>query len=115
MLKQLMKCVEYDDAIRFRIGCDCGATDHDLDIWAEQDTNGITTIMFSQTTHTQYWRTYFKHNSRFYWLNDLLNRIMIAGKVLFSGHVETNSDFVVSKDNIAALRAALDEIEKKFQ
>lgn len=114
MLKQLMKCAEYDDAVRFRIGCDCGAPEHDLDIWAEQDSNGIATVMFSQETHTRYWRTYFDRDSWFYWLNDPINRILIAGNVILNGYVETNSDFVLSKDNILALRTALDEIEKKL-
>ena len=114
MLKQLMKSAEYDDAVRFRVGCDCGAPEHDLDMWAEQDANGITTIMFSQKTHTRYWKTYFDHDSWFYWLNDPINRIMVAGKVLLNGYVETNTDFVLSKDNFKSLQYALTEIEKKL-
>lgn len=116
MLKQLMKSAEWDDAVRYRIGCDCGAPEHDLDIWAEKEKDGLWgTIMFSQTTHTRYWRTYFDHDSWFYWLNDPINRIMIAGKVLLTGYVETNADFVLSKDNVQALRTALDAIEEKFE
>lgn len=106
-----MKCDDYPDFTRYRVGCDCGLPDHDLDIWVEVDDLGIGTLNFSHDTHTRLWRNRFSH-PWLSWLNDALNRIEIALKVLITGHVTRTSDFVISKENLAALRTALDDTEK---
>ena len=112
MIKNLMKCDDYSDFTRYRVGCDCSLPDHDLDVWVEID-RGIGTLNFSHDTHTRFWNNRFSH-PWLSWLNDPLNRVEIALKVLVTGHVTRTSDFVISKENLSALRTALDETEKKL-
>lgn len=110
----LMKIKEFDDALYYRVGCDCGVREHDLEIWAEVDKEGyFPTINFSANCHTRYWNNRFSH-PLLKWLNDPLNRISIALTVLFTGHVETNFEYCLGKENVSALRTALDEIERKL-
>jgi hypothetical protein len=111
----LMKLKEYSDALHYRVGCDCSASEHDLDIWVEtEEENHFPAIYFSGTLHTELWGEWFD-NRLFSWLNAPLNRISIALRVLFTGKVEMHREFMLGKENIAGLRLALDEIEKKFQ
>lgn len=109
----LMKLGEWDDAIYYRIGCDCLCREHDLEIWAEVDEHGCKTINMSGTLHSYLWQERFDHKW-LRWLNGPVNRIAIALTVLFTGRVEMTGDFILGKDNITALRTALDEIEAKF-
>lgn len=113
MVNQLMREYEYDDVVSYRIGCDCRSTDHDLNLYAEQDKDGIAHIQFTANLNTPYWYTFFEH-ALLKWLNEPIKRVKIAVEVLFRGYTEYNFDFILGKDNINALRYALDEIEKKM-
>lgn len=114
MLQQIMKEYEHDDCVSYRIGCDCFSNDHDLDIYAEQDEDGhLSTIQFVASMSTPYWDRTFT-SPWLEWLNEPIKRIKLITKILFVGRVEYNCEFVLGKDNIVALRYALDEIEKKF-
>lgn len=113
MVNQLMKEYEYDDTISYRIGCDCRSPDHDISLYAEQDPDGFAHIQFSANLHTPYWYKFFE-TPVLKWLNEPIKRIKIAVEVLFQGYTEYNFEFILGKDNISALRYALDEIEKKM-
>lgn len=110
----LMKMKEWDDAIYYRIGCDCCDPDHDLAIWAESDKEGhFPAINLTGQLHTRLWVEKFT-SPWLKWLNDPYNRIVIAAKVLLMGYTTVSLEFSLGKENIAGLRTALDEIERKL-
>lgn len=113
MLQQIMKEYEHDDCVSYRIGCECRSDVHDLNVYAEQDEDGFSTIQFVAKLSTPYWDRTF-NSPWLKWLNEPIKRIKLINKILFLGYAEYNFDFVLGKDNIVALRYALDEIEKKF-
>lgn len=108
-----MKEFEDDDCVAYRIGCDCRSKEHDLEIYVEQDNDGMTTIMFTAQMNTPYWDRTFD-SPWLVWLNEPIKRLKLISKILFAGYAEYNCDFILGEDNIKALRFALDEIEKKF-
>lgn len=110
----LMKMHEWDDAVSYRVGCQCTDTAHDLDIWVETDKeNDFPAIYLSSTIHTNLWNEQFT-NPFLKWLNGPLNRIILALAILLNGKIEMHKEFILGKENVKGLRTALDEIEKKF-
>lgn len=109
-----MKEYESEDSVSYRIGCNCRSEDHDLNIYAEQDKDGFSTIQFNAKLSTPYWDRPFD-SLWLAWLNEPTKRLKLIAKILFVGYAEYNFDFVLGKDNIVALRYALDEIEKKVR
>ena len=97
MADMLMKIREFEDAVYYRIGCDCTDSEHDVDIWAEV-VDGVPSVQFSAKMHT----------------NLSKNRFMQALEILFTGKTEMYKEFVLGRENILGLRIALDEIEKKL-
>lgn len=114
MLKMLMKTFEDKDSVSYRIGCDCGANDHDLDVYAEVDESNIASIQFGAKLSTPHWYRTFEH-PWLEWLNEPVMRVRLALTVLFSGYAECYHEFILGADNIKSLRYALDEIEKKIK
>ena len=114
MLPRIMKEYEHDDRVSYRIGCGCyGGAEHDLSIYAGQDKDGTATIDFSAKLNTPYWGSTFE-SPWLSWLNEPIKRVKLAAKILVVGYSEYSFDFILDKDNVAALRYALDEIEKKW-
>jgi hypothetical protein len=110
----LMKMKEWEDAVYYRVACDCGSDDHDMSIWAE--TNGVHdcyeirfgTMMVANTYRTRFYSKWLQ------WLNVPVDRVAIALRVLFTGRVEMHHEFVLGKENVQGLRVALQDIERKF-
>lgn len=112
---KLMKINEYDDALYYRVACDCASEEHDMSIWAESiGTVGYYEIRMSSTMCANAYRSRF--SSRWLrWLDGPVNRVAIALRVLFTGRVELSQEFILGKENVRGLRVALQDIEAKFQ
>lgn len=113
-VSQLMKVKEWNDAVSYRIGCDCLSDDHDLHLWAESDEYGGHEIRMSCDLIAHGYRSRFR-SPWLRWLDGPINRVAIAARILFAGRIEFNQEFILGKENVVALRTALDEIEEKFK
>jgi hypothetical protein len=112
----MMKIKEYDDAVYYRVACGCAGGDHDMAIWAEKvgDDDDYYEIRMSVDMVAHGYRSRF--TSRWLrWLDEPVNRMALALRVLFTGRVELNQEFVLGKENVRGLRVALQDIEEKFQ
>lgn len=111
----MMKSKEWEDAVYYRVACDCGSDEHDMSIWAE--TTGVDDyyeIRFGTIMVAKDYRNHFR-SKWFRWLDSPVNRVAIALRVLFTGRVEMHHEFVLGKENVRGLRVALQDIESKFR
>lgn len=114
MQKMIMLQNEGEHYICYRIGCACGAHEHDVDLYAEQESPADPPqLMLSATCSTPYWDPTFD-TPWLAWLNEPIKRLKVISQVLFRGYAEYNFDFILDEDNVSALRYALDQIENKF-
>lgn len=114
MADQLMKIKEWDDALYYRVGCDCGIDNHDMSIWAE--TNGVHNcykIRFGTVMVANKYLIRFS-SKWFSWMEEPINRVAIAIRILFTGRVEMHNEFILGKENVQGLTSALQEIKRKF-
>lgn len=110
MQKKLMKTNEWDDAVSWRVGCDCGDPEHDMQMWIEYDPK-FTTYGFSIEFETSVSLNSWMEEK---WYNKLLWRIRKAWAILRHGRVEHSATFLLSGDNIGAFEFALKEAKTKF-
>jgi hypothetical protein len=80
-LQGIMKTSEYDDAVSFRVACDCHDNLHDVDVWIEverDDEIHEITVTFYRELDTPFWETGF-NRFREAW------NILVHGRSRFSG------------------------------
>lgn len=111
----LMKINEWEDAVYYRVGCDCCSPEHDMSIWAEKidGHEGYEIRMEATLAASEYRSRGYPDWLR--WLEALVNRVAIAVRVLLTGRVEVSHEFVLGKANVRGLCTALQDIERKFQ
>jgi hypothetical protein len=110
----MMKIKEYDDAVYYRVACGCSGCDNDMAIWAEKTGDEDYEVRMSIDMVAHGYRSRF--NSLWLrWLDEPINRMAIALRVLFTGRIELNQEFVLNKENVRGFRTALQDIEGKFQ
>ena len=108
--KSVMKLMEDDNSVTFRVACACKDNKCDLtiDLEVEKDCP-ISYLNFYKTLSiASYWNTknWFKEK----WL-----RIKYALGMLFTGRIEVEESFVMSSDNIDGFIEALGEVKKKME
>ena len=80
-LQGIMKTAEYQDAVSFRVACDCHDNNHDVDVWIEVEKDDEVheiTVTFYRELDTPWWETGF-NRFREAW------RILVHGRSRFSG------------------------------
>ena len=111
MKEKIMKEMEFDDAIWFRIGCACSDPDHDLNLLFEEDGPFYSITLAAKmnmepSIHDHTWKYYWKV---FVW------RVKTAAAVLFKGKAEYRNEFMLDKTNVRAFKYAINEAEKKLK
>lgn len=110
MQKKIMKVEEWEDAVQWRVACDCSDPDHDMGLWIEFDPKWDTygfSLEFSSLIKLSDW-------GEPKWHDRVLWRIRKAWAILRHGELEHNATFLLSGDNIVAFEVALKEAKKKF-
>ena len=83
-----MKTAEYDDAVSFRVACDCHDNQHDVDVWIEVEKDDEVheiTVTFYRELDTPWWDKGF-NRFREAW------QILVHGRSRFSGSIIIRSE-----------------------
>ena len=102
-----MKLNEYEDAVVYRIPCDCQDSECDviLNFEIDKKINAIY-ITFYKTIH---WSSYWMPKDKS-WLGKLMFRIKESLKMLFTGHIQMQGDMVIlDPKHIEAFEMAIKE------
>lgn len=108
----LMKTFEFEDSKSgpasryYRLGCSCASQDCDIEVCVE-DTGGFADLTFTVKATT---KTYHRPTP-YTWLNDIINRVTVAFKILVFGEVHQYKEFLLDRSNVKALRFLCDEVE----
>lgn len=106
----IMKMHEFDNEVLYRIACDCGADEHDATISIEYDKeiNYLSLRFWKKVCWCPNWENK--------WYNKIWKRITGTLKMLFTGYVELEEDFLIREDdNIKDFITALIEGRQKLQ
>ena len=90
-----MKTSEYEDAVSFRVACDCHDNRHDVDVWIEVERDDEVhdiTVTFYRELDTPWWETRF-NRFREAW------NILAHGRSRFSGSLILRPE---AADNLCA-------------
>ena len=103
-----MKIEEFDDSCFYRIACDCGTPEQDLEVEVEYDKDGILWLFISgQHTVADWWY----HPS---WLGRMWKRIKLTLRLLFTGWFEANGEFLVLKEeHVDSIISFLQSVKQK--
>lgn len=104
---------EYNDAVFFRIACDCSDADHDVKLEFENDDGFICMHMYADIMATNYSEWGFSWIENKY--QDYKWRIKSALQIIFKGYLEANHQFLLNKDNITAFEDAIRYSKEKFK
>lgn len=96
MKKGVMKVSEYKDFVYYRIACGCLSDRHDASLIFEND-DGLVSITLSQTLRSKN-----------------INRFKLLFKLLFTGKVELEGDFILTENNVDGFIEALEEGKKMY-
>lgn len=108
----VMKIIEGPGYVFYRVACDCSEPDHDITLELEVDPQDYP--IFSLNIYSNLYVDTFWGNKNIF--SRAWKRIKIALKVLWSGYVETGSNFLLMKDeNIDAFINALQEGKEKLE
>ena len=103
----IMKTAEYDDAVSFRVACDCHDNAHDVDVWIEVEKDDEVheiTVTFYRELDTPWWETGF-NRFREAW------QILVHGRSRFSGSLIMRAE---AADNLcAAIQTSIQRLQKK--
>lgn len=103
---------KYDDSVFFRATCGCMSDNHDRTIVVEED-DGI----ISCTIYTEFKYYDWAHSNSNVFLK-ALSRVKAAVKVLFSGYMRFDGEYMFNdaksaRDYANAILGAVDEFEKR--
>lgn len=108
---KVMKVHEFNDAIFYRVACECGDEDCDLTLELEKDKDFdfIFLNMFKKLRWSSYW-------GRDKWYQKLWKRITGSMTLLFKGWVEVEEAFVFKdQEHIESFISALREGQEKMK
>jgi hypothetical protein len=114
---KLMKVKDYEDGDScWRIACDCGSPEHDVNLWFSADQtdkqcgslNLTLSMEIGAYSHISY------NFNKWYWritklFETIKWRIAVAFKILFIGHYTMQGDVILDLDGINAMKLALQE------
>lgn len=116
MLKKVMLIEEYSEGSTYwRIPCDCGDKEHDIELMFDVDDDGFASLNLSG--HMGFYQSSWYSNEPWYerlwdWRRRMWRRVKASAAMLFKGHYQMDGDVILTKDGIAGLRYALDEGER---
>jgi hypothetical protein len=101
---------EGKDCILYRATCCCLSTDHSIDIEIEYDKDCDMVFLNMYQDLNCYTHTYVPIDARFKWLRELWIRLTYATRLLWTGRIKINADFIFNDekqidDFLAALQA----------
>ena len=109
----IMKSMNHEDLVMYRVACDCGSPEHDAQFMLELDEEGhdVTLHVYTEVK-TAWWRERVKvhYDWRYefeYFANAVLNRISLAWDVLFKGHFVMESHTLIKRQQAVNLAGAL--------
>ena len=104
---KVMKTNEFDDAVYYRVACECGSDEHDVTIEFEKLPD-IDDMIFLNFYKKIYWSSNWKSNDN--WLRNIWFRIKGSLKILFLGYLELEGDFIIKgEEHIDSFTEALKE------
>jgi len=106
--KNVMKTNEFKDSIYYRAACSCGSKEDDVTIEFERDEE-IPSMIFLNFYKNIGWCS---HWGTLNWFERVWKRIKCSMVMLFTGYVELEESFILSKDNIEPFIKALIEGEE---
>ena len=101
---------EFKDGIYYRTACSCGSDDHEIDLEIEydKDCQDITLHMYAKVEWSSHW-------GDMNWFKRIWLRIKAATKIIFTGWIDLQEDFIINKtEHIDTLIEALEEGKKKL-
>ena len=107
----VMELNDYGDMVFYRVACACGDRDCGCDIILEhvKHINDITITFYKDL----YLDTYYSSNN---YIVRLLNRLQLSLKILLSGHVKIQGEFLIqSEKHIDSFITALQEGKEKIK
>ena len=111
MTYRVMELDKYENAVFYRVACDCTCNDCDLTIELEDDKdfNQIMLNMFKNLVWSSYWGD---RN----WFQRLHRRISGALKILFIGRIKVEETFIFQgREHIASFLKAMEEGMNKME
>lgn len=109
--KSTMKLAEWNNAIMYRVACDCTDQDHDITLDLEFDPE-VKMIFLNMYKKLQ-WSSVQGWNGNFF--KEIYCRIKTAIKMLFTGYIEVESDFILREEQIDSFIEALEEGKRKLE
>lgn len=107
---KIMKVYENENAIMYRAMCDCSSVDCDLVLDIEHDSE--LNMIFINFYKNLSWSSYkHPHNS----IMNLLYRIKYACKILFTGSIKVECEFLMKGDSVKDFIIALEEAKTKLE
>jgi len=108
---KVMKTNEYDNAVWYRVACDCGDPRCDLTLEFEHD-DRFGDMVFMNMYKNLYWSSYWQSNNPF---KNIWLRIKGAFKILFTGYVKIEESFVFKgAEHLDSLVLAIKEGQDKI-
>ena len=106
-----MKLAEWDNSTMYRVACECTDQEHDitLDLEYDSDVNMIFLNMYKNLR----WCSYKGCDQNFF--SEIWCRIKTALKMIFTGYIEVNCDFILREDQINGFMEALEEGKRKLE
>lgn len=113
MQKSGMIVSEYEDAVFFRIACDCTDSDHDIALEFTDEDGFISLHLYADimaSDYRQWGYSWFENKYRDYkW------RIKTSFEILTKGWTKASHQFLLNKDNVDAFEKAIQYSKAKFE
>lgn len=103
---RVMKTNEFEDAVFYKIACDCGSDNHDLHFEFEKDPD-LDFIYLNMYAKLE-WSSYWNYEDK--WYKNFWCRIKGAFKMLFKGYIEVEESLILrGEEHINSFIEALEE------
>ena len=107
-LYRVMEVHNFDDAVYYRIACDCGEKRHDLEVTVEFDKHGILWLFLDGKHTVADWWNWPK------WYCRVWKRIKLTLSLLFLGQFEAHGEFLLlQEEHINSIIDFLNQIKNK--
>ena len=111
----VMKVADYEDAVFYRVACDCTDADHDVTIELEYDKD-FNNIYLNFYRKARVWSIYWESSNVF---KRIYGRFKSALKILVSGVIEYEDELNLSnpehvRNFISALEAGLEKLSSRY-
>ena len=104
---RVMVTEKFDDAIFYRVGCDCGEPSCDLTLVLEKDKELPEFILLNFYENME-WCSYWVDDNK--WYKNFWSRIKAACKILFTGYISVENTLVLrGEKHIDSFIKALEE------